>query len=203
MDSDDSRGDWWTARYAQADISPAEFEQFVADLLAAGAPGLDGYHVTVHDVIEGVDGKYDFDATARFSLHGLEFLVVVEAKFHKNPIKREVVQILHSKAVSVGAHKAVLVTTSHFQRGAIEFAKKHGIALVTVTEGRFTIEVRAATKPPALSREDAAKFYGLPTFTGVYIGPAESPESDMMAIVGPDSPDRVQELVLCVPPEPP
>jgi hypothetical protein len=81
--------------------------------------------VKAHDVVEGVDGAYDFDATVRFSVQGLEFLVVVEAKFHKNPIKRELVQVLHAKAVSVGAQKAVLVAAAHFQRGAIEYAKTH------------------------------------------------------------------------------
>jgi hypothetical protein len=36
----------------------------------------------------------DFDATVRYQLAGMSFLVVVEAKLHKNPIKRELVQIL-------------------------------------------------------------------------------------------------------------
>jgi hypothetical protein len=202
MEPDESKVDPWTARYPTADITPAEFEQFVADVLATGAPGLEGYRVTAHETVKGVDGMYDFDATARFRLHGMDFLVVVEAKFHSNPIKRELVQVLHSKAVSVGAHKALLVATAPFQRGAINYAKTHGIALVTVTEGRFTLETRGAAHPPPLSRERAAELYGLPTFTGVYIGPGDAEDSEMMAVVGADTPERVRELLLAVPAKP-
>ena len=32
---------------------------------------------------------------------------------HKNPIKRETVQVLHQKLQSVGAQKGVLVSTDH------------------------------------------------------------------------------------------
>ena len=85
----------------------------------------------------GVDGSYDVDGTVRFRWGDLDFLVVIEAKYHRNPIKRDVVQVLHSKVQSVGAHKVVLVATAPFQRGALNFAKAYGIALVTVTEGRF------------------------------------------------------------------
>ena len=61
--------------------------------------------VTVHERIQGVDGLYDFDATVRFGLGGMRFLVVIETKRHKNPIKRELVQVLHDKLRSVGAHQ--------------------------------------------------------------------------------------------------
>jgi hypothetical protein len=39
----------------------------------------------------------------------MDFLMLVEAKRHKNPIKRELVQVLHSKLRSVGAHKAAMI----------------------------------------------------------------------------------------------
>jgi hypothetical protein len=78
-----------TAHYPPADISPDEFELFVTELLGSVSPLVAGLEVTLHDRISGVDGAYDFDATVRFSLGGLQFLVLVEAKRHKNPIKRE------------------------------------------------------------------------------------------------------------------
>jgi Restriction endonuclease len=56
-------------------------------------------------VVEGRDGTYDFDATVRYELAGVAFLILVEAKLHKNPIKRETVQVLHQKLQSVGAQK--------------------------------------------------------------------------------------------------
>ena len=189
----------WVARYPSAEITPAEFEQFVAEVLAAGQPGLENFAVTCHDKIEGVDGTFDFDATVRYRYLGMDFLVIVEAKYHNYPIKRELVQVLHSKATSVGAHKALMISTAQFQRGAIRFAKVHGIALVSVTEGRFVFETRAATQTPAMSREEAAETYGLPTFVGVHAGPGEQPNSTMITIVRADDPERIQQVLLDVP----
>jgi Restriction endonuclease len=134
-----------TARYPHPAITPAEFEEFVArDLLGAAGPAVDDLAVTVHEKVAGADGAYDFDATVRYRFAGLAFLVVVEAKLHRNPIKRELVQVLHQKINSVGAHKGVLVATSPYQAGAVEFATAHGIALVTVAESRFVFTTRNA-----------------------------------------------------------
>jgi hypothetical protein len=196
---DDERVDRWVARYPPAEISPDEFERFVADVLRTGEPGLQDFKLQSHEIIEGVDGSFDFDSTVRYRFLGLDFLVVVEAKCHSNPIKREIVQVLHSKAQSVGAHKAVLISTAPFQRGAVTFAKTHGIALVLVTETRFTYETYSATGHPTPSRERAAQLFGAPTFVGVYFGPAHDPGSTVIAIVGTDDVERVQELLLAVP----
>jgi hypothetical protein len=46
----------------------------------------------LHDKLEGVDGSYHFDATVRSELGRMRLVVVVEAKRHKDPIKRELVQ---------------------------------------------------------------------------------------------------------------
>jgi hypothetical protein len=53
------------------------------------------------------------------------------------------VQALHSKLVSVGAHKAMMFTTANYQRGAIEFAKAHGISLVRFTDTELNYAVKA------------------------------------------------------------
>lgn len=82
--------------------------------------------------------------TIRYRFAGLAFLVVVEAKLHRNPIKRELVQVLHQKINSVGAHKGAMVATSPYQADAVEFAVAHGIALVNVTESRFVFTTRNA-----------------------------------------------------------
>jgi len=198
--TDESEVDRWVARYPSAEMTFGEFEDFVAELLRAGEPGLSNFNVTVHDIVQGVDGTYDFDATVRYSVLGMDFLVVVEAKFHSNPIKRELVQILHSKQLSVGAHKALLVSTSPFQRGAINYAKTHGVALATVTEGRFTYETRSAHKSEPLTRSQASDDYGISTFVAVYVGAADTPESTMIAVVDPADAATVQELLLAVPP---
>ena len=75
----------------------------------------------------------------------------------------------------------------------------HRVALVTVTEGRFTYETRAATPIPPMSREDAALHLGIPTFVGIYCGPGDTTDSTIIAVVGEDDPERVEELLLAVP----
>lgn len=195
---DDEKVDRWVAHHPPADISPGEFEEFVADVLGASATGLANYTVQTHEVIAGSDGDYDFDATIRFSNLGMDYLTIVEAKCHKNPIKRELVQVLHSKAQSVGAHKAVMIATAPFQRGAIEFAKAHGIALVIVSEGRFTFETRAAEPRPAMSRQEAQERYGIPTFVGVGIGPGGDTGGTMFTTFDTDDGSRIQEVLFSI-----
>lgn len=187
-------------RYPPAEITPREFEEYVAGLFGTLRPEIGVPRVELHDRVEGTDGSYDFDATVRYQWAGMEFLVVIEAKLHKNPIKREPVQALHSKAQAVGAHKAVMVATAPYQRGALAFAKVHGIALVVLTEGRFTYEVRTRTRAaPALSREEAAGRFGLPTFVGHCYGAGDSPRSTTCTLVSPEHPEYIENLLLGVP----
>ena len=76
---------------------------------------------------------------------------MVECKHHKSPIKREAVQILRDRIRSTGAQKGMIFSTSNFQRGVLEFAKKHRIALARVAEGKTSYETRAqgaSVNPP-------------------------------------------------------
>lgn len=120
-----------TAHYPAAQITPAEFEEFTTSLFVAleETGRISDLRVQNHEVIEGVDGAYDFDATVRFRVAGMEFLILLEAKCHKNPIKRELVQVLYQKLQSVGASKAVLVSTAPFQRGAWSLRSRMGLHL--------------------------------------------------------------------------
>jgi hypothetical protein len=128
------------ARGAPIQLSAVEFETLVAELFGQASSQVEGLRVTKHDRIGGVDGTYDFDATIRYRWAGMEFLVVVEAKRHSGAIERQFVQVLDSKRGSVGAHKAILVSTAPFQSGAIEFARVHGIALVHIgTQTHFVV----------------------------------------------------------------
>ena len=149
-----------------------------------------------HEVVQGMDGSYDFDATVRCELAGLALLILVEAKLHRNPIKRETVQVLHQKLKYVGAHKAVLVSTAPFQKGALDFALAHGIALVTITEGRFTYETKAASKPLVPTRGEAKEFFGLPTFVGHAYSNGDAPGSVSVTAMSPERPEYVAKHLL-------
>jgi hypothetical protein len=157
----------WFQGYPAPDLTPTEFEHWVAEVFESAAPGHEGLRVTLHEAILGTGGSYDFDATIRYRWAGMDFLVLAEAKLRKSPIKLELVQVLHSKVLSVGANKVVMIATARYQRGALEFAKAHGIALVWVTEGRFTYEARAATPVPLMSREEALRRFDLPAFVAI------------------------------------
>lgn len=194
-ESDDSVTAWMN-RYPPADITPSEFEAFLAEVLGSVGEMVEGLDVRVQDRIEGVDGAYLFDVTVRYRFLGADYLTVIEAKMHKNPIKRELIQILYSKAQSVGAHKAIVVSTARYQRGALEYAKTHGIALVSLTEGRFTYETRAASPPPVLTREVARERYGLPIFVGHAYGAGESPGSTSCTLISMEHPEYVKALLL-------
>jgi hypothetical protein len=189
-----------TTFYPPPEITPSEFEEFVASqLLGSAGSEVSDLSISLHEKITGVDGTYDFDTTVRYQLAGMSFLVLVEAKLHKNPIKRELVQILYQKVQSVGAHKGVMVSTAPYQAGALAFAKAHGIALVTVTEGRFIYETRDALPTPQMSREEAAARFGLPTFVGHYYGSGDEPGSTRVWLMSPDNaeyPRNVAELLL-------
>ena len=185
------------ALYPPAEITAAQFEQFAVELLTAGKSGqpeLEKFLVQTHERIDGVDGSYIFDATVRFRLFGVDFLIVVEAKHHIHPIKRDLVQILHSKALSVGAQKAVLIATASLQQGAINYAKTHGIALVLVTEGRFTFETRDAEERATPSREEADAL-GIPALVGKCFGPTDTESGVRITSLSPDRPDLVREAL--------
>jgi hypothetical protein len=185
-----------TAHYPLASITSAEFEQFVVELLQSTNPLVDALEVTLHDKIRGVDGLYDFDATVRFGFGGMRFVVVIEAKRHKNPIKRELVQVLHDKLRSVGAQKAAMISTAPYQRGALEYAKRHGIALATITEGRFTFETKSDGEAPTMSRRQAADRFGLPEFVGHAYQAGEAPTSTNVTILSVKYPHYVAEALL-------
>ncbi|MFH8284163.1 restriction endonuclease [Streptomyces antibioticus] len=188
-----------TAHYPPADITPAEFEEFVTQLFTSAQENIEGLAVRLHEKIRGVDGTYDFDATVRYELAGMSFLVLVEAKKHKNPIKRELVQVLYQKVQSVGAQKGVMISTAPYQIGAVEFAKTHGVALVTVTEGRFTFEARGGVPVPPLSRQQAAEQFNSPTFVGHHYGPGGEPGSTSSTLMSPEYPEYIVDLLLASP----
>ena len=184
-----------TAHYPVADINPAEFEEFVVQLLRSADPTLGNLVVTLHDKITSADGMYDFDATVRFEFAGMQFLVIVEAKRHRNPVKRELVQVLHQKVQSVGAHKGVMISTAPYQSGAVDFAIAHGIALPTVTEGRFILEAKAAYKLPPISREEAFERYGIPTYIGHHYSPGSEPGSVNVTVLSHEYPEYVVKML--------
>ena len=55
-------------------------------------------------------------------------------KNYKRRIEREIVQTLYDKLRATGTQKGILISTSNFQTGSIQYATEHGIALIQLTE---------------------------------------------------------------------
>ena len=148
-------------QHTDLDISPSEFEQYVAGWVRSIGSELDSLEVTHNQKAKAHDGTYQIDVLATFRAFGTTMKVLVECKKHSNPIPRSYVELLSSRLQSIGAHKGILVATTGFQSGAIEFAKEHGVALVRIVEGDAIYETRSIVptpEPPPWA--NLAKFYG-------------------------------------------
>ncbi|WP_051030175.1 restriction endonuclease [Nocardia takedensis] len=134
-------------RWPTFELSPAEYERAVAEIVKAAGHDVIDWRVEHLDTVEGMDGSYIIDVTARFRLMGADFLILFECKRHSRPVEREDVQVLQDKLRSTGAHKGVVVAASGFQRGALQYAQKHGIACVRLVDGAWTYETRDDAAP--------------------------------------------------------
>jgi len=126
-----------------AHISPKDFELRVKRYIEISADGrLEGFRAVHREILSSPDGDYEIDITARFRALEVAFLVLIECKYHSYSIKREVVQVLYAKIGSMGAQKGILFSASPFQRGAIQYAQRHGIALAQFTDAEPAFETR-------------------------------------------------------------
>lgn len=121
-------------------VTGEEFEKFVLYKFKESYPSAE---ITHRENIIGTDGEYNIDIAIRFQELGVNFLVLVECKHHKSPIKRDYIQILRDRVESIGAQKGILVSSSSFQLGAINYAKTHNIALIRIINDEFRYEQRS------------------------------------------------------------
>lgn len=125
-------------------LSDTEFEKYIADVvkLISNKEGIE-CEVKHNHIAKIDDGNYQIDVIVKHTFLGSDNITLIEFKKYKNPVPREKVEILYSRINSIGAHKGMLFSSSRFQEGAITFAKKHGIALVQVIDGKLQYEVRS------------------------------------------------------------
>lgn len=122
-------------------LSPEEFEIYVLNELKK-SEYLTNLKFEHREIIKRDDGQYEIDVTVRFRFLGADYLVLIECKKHNSPIKRDVVQIMHSKLSSIGAQKGMIYATTSYQSGAILYAEKHGISLVSIYQDDIVHRVR-------------------------------------------------------------
>ncbi|EOA8345515.1 restriction endonuclease [Enterococcus hirae] len=125
------------------ELTPEQFERYSLDVLKEQTKNLENLVIEHDKIIETFDGNYQIDGYIEFSLMGVTYKTLIECKHYKSPINREKVQILHSKINSIGAHKGILISTSNFQSGAVNYASQHGIALIQLTDTMSDYQARS------------------------------------------------------------
>ncbi len=126
------------------DMTPTDFEKYSLRILSEQLVNLENCHFQHNKIIEVADGNYQIDGYIEFTLMGINYKTLVECKHYKSSISREKVAVLYDKIRACGANKGVLVSSSNFQSGAIQYASKHNIALIQLTDSGSRYEARSA-----------------------------------------------------------
>lgn len=74
--------------------------------------------------------NHQIDIYFEYTLAGAKHSVVIECKDYKNKVPQEKLMAFYSKITDLCANKGIFVSKAGFQKGAIIFAKSHGIELV-------------------------------------------------------------------------
>jgi len=169
-------------------ITSIQFEHQVKRFLESTAGKLKDFQTVHRESMDGQDGTYEIDITARFKIFGADFLVLVECKNHKNHIKREQVQMLHAKQVSLSAQKAMLFATTPFQDGAVEYANQHGIALVQLASGETLYFTKSGNRTPLPDSP--------PAYVGWLIAQHDAASDDLSySLLDPRHPDALNQFL--------
>ena len=124
------------------DMTPTNFEKHSLLILSQQVNHLEDCTIEHNKIVKVDDGNYQIDGYIEFSLMGVRYKTIVECKHYKSSISREKVQVLYDKIRACGAHKGILISSSNFQSGAIQYASKHGIALIQLTEAGEQFQMR-------------------------------------------------------------
>lgn len=148
------------------DISPTDFEIFCMEFLRAYAEKekLSEFNITHNVKIEATDGIYQIDIYAEFVAMNCKFKVLAECKKYNKSISRDKVEILYSRLQSMGMNKGILISTSGFQSGAIQFAKSHGITLIQVFDKSIDFCVMSANKDIMYERIRQIEYINFPKY---------------------------------------
>ena len=118
------------------------------------------------------------DEMKRLAGSTAKFKVLCECKQYTSSVSREKVAVLHDKIESIGAHKGILLATSDFQSGAIQYAKAHGIALITVED--HTLKNHSFSNESGILDENDPFAYGVlhmpPVVASVYSEDMNEPQ---------------------------
>jgi len=149
-----------------------EFEEAAKAILEEAGATISKFKVNGKKKFTSDDGEYEIDASVEFTiLGGAEFFVLVECRAKKqgNSVTRDEILAFYGKMQSLSAQKGIFFTTSGYQKGAIEYAKKHSIALVQVVDGKSLY----ITKGAGVKNVTPPPWVKLPKYAGWLISLAE------------------------------
>lgn len=148
------------------DISPTDFEKFCMEFLRAYAEKekLSEFNIKHNVKIEASDGIYQIDIYAEFVAMNCKFKVLAECKKYNKAVSRDKVEILYSRLQSLGMNKGILISTSGFQSGAIQFAKSHGIALIQVSDKSIDFYSASANNSDLVEIIEKRRFMEYPKY---------------------------------------
>jgi hypothetical protein len=110
-----------------------EFEQFIAEMYKASDDV-----VVEHDVtLEGKSNakrQIDVLVTQTMALH--TYTTIIECKRWKDPVTRQVIDVVYAAVEDLNANKGVLFTTKGYEKGAIEYAKSKDIDIFLIRDIR-------------------------------------------------------------------
>jgi restriction system protein len=162
--SDRYREDPWNPEEA-VEVTPTEYEQQIVDWIKASGGTVTDFRVGHLVKLSGSAGEYEFDAVAEVEMFGgARVVFAFECKRYRNPVKRDVVAAFHAKLQDAAVHKGFILCTAGFQRGALEYADRYGIAAIVFVDGRATYETKSnqpAPHPPP--------WFKLPRFAGYLV----------------------------------
>ncbi len=129
---------------AVLDMTPTEFEKHSLHILIEQLKNIESCIFQHDKIIEVDDGNYQIDGYIEFELMGVKYKTLIECKHYKTSISREKVAVLYDKIRACGANKGIMVSSSNFQSGAVQYASKHGIALIQLTDADCVYKTRSA-----------------------------------------------------------
>jgi hypothetical protein len=104
-----------------------KFERLVAAIHKADARGAE----VIWD--HRIDGR-QFDVVLRFTIGAYQYLTVIECKDQERPVSVDQVEAFATKSRDVGAHMAVMVSSSGYQEGALRVAVRHHVEAFTLSK---------------------------------------------------------------------
>lgn len=106
-----------------------DYQEQAAELLRAM-----GFEAVVEESLAGARGKHRVDVVARTQLGGVEVTWIVECKYWNSSVPKAHVLTLVQIAQDVGADRAVLLSETGFQAGAVAVARKSNVLLTSLAE---------------------------------------------------------------------